>query len=52
MREGNLGDVIMTEPVARFLLKYVDEIVLATNMSNFNLINKTYKKLFRLRMFL
>ena len=45
VREGNLGDVIMTEPVARFLLKYVDEIVLATNMSNFNLINKTYKKI-------
>lgn len=43
VREGNLGDVVMTEPVARFLLKYVDEIVLATDVANFHLINKTYK---------
>ena len=45
LRSGNLGDVIMTEPIARFLLKYVDEIVLATDVVNFNLINKTYKKI-------
>lgn len=42
VRVGNLGDVVMTGPVASFLKKYVHEITLATDVKNYNLINKTY----------
>jgi hypothetical protein len=32
VRSGHLGDVVMTEPVARFLLKYVERVSLATKV--------------------
>jgi ADP-heptose:LPS heptosyltransferase len=47
IRSGYLGDVIMTEPIARFLAKYVSKIYLATDIENaeiiFNIYNKIYK---------
>lgn len=48
VRSGNLGDVIMTEPVAKYLSKYVDKIYLATDVSNFSSLNKTYTHVTRL----
>ena len=42
VRIGNLGDIVMTGPVASFLKKYVNEITLATDVKNYGLINKTY----------
>ncbi|MCX6754892.1 MAG: glycosyltransferase family 2 protein [Candidatus Nomurabacteria bacterium] len=36
IRKGNLGDVIMTEPIARYLHKYVNKVYLATNINNIN----------------
>ena len=47
VRDGHLGDVIMTEPVARFLSKYVDKIYLATNIENAELIFSTYDKVYK-----
>ena len=47
VRSGNLGDVIMTEPVAKYLSKYVDKIYLATDVPNFNSLNKTYAQVVR-----
>ncbi len=49
VRSGNLGDVIMTEPVARFLSKYVDKIYLATEIENAKLILTTYDKIYKYR---
>ncbi len=47
IRNGHLGDVIMSEPVARFLSKYVDKVCLATEVeyaeSIFNFYDKIYK---------
>ena len=47
VRSGYLGDVIMTEPIARFLSKYVSKIYLATKVENaekiFNAYDKVYK---------
>lgn len=47
IRDGHLGDVILTEPVARFLSKYVDKICLATRIESaasiFNIYDKIYK---------
>lgn len=47
VRSGHLGDVIMTEPVARFLLKYVDKVHLATEIENAELIFGTYDKVYK-----
>lgn len=47
VRSGYLGDVIMTEPIARFLLKYVDKIYLATEMESAELIFSTYDKVYK-----
>ncbi len=47
VRRGNLGDVIMTEPIARFLLKYVARIYLATEIENAKLIFTTYDKIYK-----
>lgn len=46
IRSGYLGDVIMTEPIANFLLKYVDKIYLATEIKDAGLILSTYDKIF------
>lgn len=47
IRSGNLGDVIMTEPIARFLRKHVDKVCLATDVENaesiFNIYDEVYK---------
>lgn len=47
VRSGNLGDVIMTEPVARFLSKYVDRIYLATDIEGVESIFKIYDKVYK-----
>ena len=47
VRSGYLGDVIMTESIARFLSKYVDKIYLATNIENAELILNTYDKIYK-----
>ena len=47
VRSGHLGDVIMTEPVARFLLKYVKNVYLATKIKNVESILKTYHKVYQ-----
>jgi len=47
VRDRNLGDVIMTEPVARFLLKYVDKVYLATEMKEVDSIFNTYDNIYK-----
>ncbi len=47
VRSGNLGDVIMTEPVARFLSKYVDRICLATKVEGIESIFSIYDKIYK-----
>lgn len=47
VRSGNLGDVIMTEPIARFLSKYVNKIYLATEVKNTELILNSYNKVYK-----
>ncbi len=42
VRSGNLGDVVMTEPVAKFLSKFVEKIILATDVLDYNKLNQTY----------
>lgn len=46
VRSGHLGDVVMTEPVARFLSKYINNIYLATDIKEasklFDVYNKVY----------
>lgn len=51
VRKGHLGDVIMTEPIARFLLKYVDKIYLATELKNNNIesILNIYDKIYEFK---
>ncbi len=46
VRSGHLGDVIMTEPVARFLSKYVKNVCLATKIENIESLLKTYNKVY------
>lgn len=46
LRSGHLGDVIMTEPIARFLSKYVDRICLATELENAKLMFSAYNKIY------
>ena len=45
VRDRNLGDVIMTEPIARFLSSYVERVCLATDISNANLLFDTYDQI-------
>ncbi len=45
VRDKNLGDVIMTEPIAKFLSQYVDNIYLATEINNAKEIFNTYTKI-------
>ncbi len=47
VRKGYLGDVIMTEPIARFLSKYVDNVYLATEVKNTESILNTYDKVYK-----
>ncbi|KKT62473.1 MAG: LigA [Candidatus Giovannonibacteria bacterium GW2011_GWC2_44_9] len=47
VRNRNLGDAIMTEPVARFLSKYVDRICLATDIEGAGSILKIYDKVYK-----
>ncbi len=47
VRSGHLGDVIMTEPIARFLSKYVKKIYLATEIENVKSIFNTYDKIYK-----
>ncbi len=47
VRSRNLGDVIMTEPIARFLSKYVNRIYLATEIKGAESIFNTYDKVYR-----
>ena len=46
VRSGHLGDVIMTEPVVRFLSKYVDRVCLATRVEGANMIFNTYDQIY------
>lgn len=45
VRSGHLGDVIMTEPVAKFLSKYVNNIYLATNVKQIKSILDVYDRI-------
>jgi len=47
VRDRNLGDVIMTEPVARFLSKYVDKVYLATDIKEADSIFNTYDGIYK-----
>ncbi|MDO8572484.1 MAG: glycosyltransferase family 2 protein [bacterium] len=46
VRSGHLGDVVMSEPVARFLSKYIDKVCLATEIKDADLIFSTYHKFY------
>jgi len=47
VRDRNLGDIVMTEPIARFLSKYVDKIYLATDIKETNSIFHTYDNIYK-----
>ena len=47
IRDRNLGDVIMTEPIARFLLKYVNRVCLATDINDINLVLNKYDQVYK-----
>jgi len=49
VRKGNLGDVIMTEPIARLLSKYVNRVNLITNINtkNIKLALGTYNNIYK-----
>lgn len=47
VRDRNLGDVVMTEPVARFLSKYVDKVYLATDIKEASSIFNTYDNIYK-----
>src|SRR3989338_2260439 len=46
VRSGHLGDVIMTEPVAKFLLKFSDTISLATKITDAGQLLGTYTHIY------
>lgn len=46
VRSGHLGDVVMTEPVARFLSKYVNNISLATEIKEVGKLFDVYNKIY------
>jgi hypothetical protein len=47
VRSGNLGDVIMTEPVAKFLSIYVPNIYLATDIEASSILTHSYRKIYK-----
>jgi len=47
VRSGNLGDVVMTEPVAKFLLRYVPNIYLATDIETISILSHAYNKIYK-----
>lgn len=47
VRDRNLGDVVMTEPIARFLSKYVDKVYLATDIKEADSIFRTYDNIYK-----
>jgi len=47
VRSGNLGDVIMTEPIARFLSKHVKNIYLATDIKQIESILDIYDDIYQ-----
>lgn len=49
VRSGHLGDVVMTEPVARFLSKYVNDISLVTEIREANRLFDVYNKIYPLK---
>ncbi len=49
VRLGHLGDVISTEPVAKFLSKYVENIYLATDVSKITNYIGTYNKVLKFK---
>lgn len=46
VRSGHLGDVVMTEPVARFLSRYIDDISLATEIKEADKLFDIYSKIY------
>ena len=46
VRSGHLGDVVMTEPVARFLLRYVERVCLATKVEGAESLFSTYSDVY------
>jgi hypothetical protein len=46
VRRGHLGDVIMTEPVARFLSKFIKDIYLATDVKESGRLMEVYNKVY------
>lgn len=46
VRRGHLGDVVMTEPVARFISKYIGDISLATEITEADKLFDTYSKVY------
>jgi hypothetical protein len=46
VRKGHLGDIIMSEPVARFLLKHVNKVSLATEIKEADLLFNTYENIY------
>ncbi|KND47692.1 MAG: hypothetical protein AB201_02020 [Parcubacteria bacterium C7867-006] len=49
VRDRNLGDVIMTEPIARFLSKYVNKVCLATDISEIYSVINEYDEIYKYR---
>jgi len=47
VRSGHLGDVIMTEPIARFVSKHIDKVYLATKYKDVESILGVYDKVYR-----
>ena len=47
IRNGHLGDVIMSEPIARFLSNYVDKVCLATEVEYAGLLFHSYDKIYK-----
>lgn len=46
IRGGNLGDIIMTEPIARFLLQRVEQVSLATKIEGADTLFDTYGRVY------
>lgn len=51
VRSGNLGDVVMTEPVASFLLQYVSQVHLATKIAGAQSLFTTYNQIYGFEQF-
>lgn len=46
VREGHLGDLLMTEPIVRFLSKYLDRVCLATRNKNIRKLIDVYDDIY------